>query len=75
MIKLCTLLVIQGDHVNPLRYVQNSNIYSPTYSVNESFVLIGKIEKTPYEACLWHGVIRGRCREDIISTTQKFLTT
>uniref|UniRef100_A0A6P7FBR7 Uncharacterized protein LOC114328648 n=1 Tax=Diabrotica virgifera virgifera TaxID=50390 RepID=A0A6P7FBR7_DIAVI len=42
---------------------------------NESFVPVGKKNSWPSVACLWHDAIRGRNKEELISTVHKFLST
>lgn len=42
---------------------------------NESFVPVGKNNKRQIVACLWHGGISGRLKDDIESTIYKFRTT
>lgn len=42
---------------------------------NETFVPVGKKPKQPTVACVWHDAIRGRNKEELISTLFKFLVT
>lgn len=63
---------ILGDHNSSMLNIQENYIYPPTKSF-QRFVASGKIkQKVLTTAILWNEAVRGRHKEDIISTFYTF---